>query len=360
MNALSDNSTEIVQISSASHITEIPVLRYDDNPEFNEYVDSDYGDMIEIAGCSLVPSQVLFYTDIEAYKTALQDFRAQIKDKLITTVTREFPSPIAYNFYRMMMGYENKLQRLHYMRDSWESLINLSFALAVCELVNGGHDTEVFHYRLSKLFSDSLSDRLDLINALAEHLERTGDSPTILPVQAIEAVHDMRQLNRIRNEFSHIGALSEVQADNQYAEHIDEVMLLFERMEGLKDVLLLQFTSHSRDPLAPRFEVFRGESTTRTYEHIPFTMDEHANASRQFRVGAVAAKITGKLASLSPMIICRPDSSGHNTKLYFYKRKRGSSPTWKFEYECFSDSEVIEVDQAECTDEIEIIRELVS
>lgn len=52
-------------------------LRYEDNEEFNEFLDSQSGELV-IWGVILLPSKVLFDQDIEAYKLQLQEY---IQDK---------------------------------------------------------------------------------------------------------------------------------------------------------------------------------------------------------------------------------------------------------------------------------------
>ena len=51
-------------------------VRYEDYPDFNEAFDHAY-DLIRLGGLELLPSQVLFDVDLEAYKTALNEFIAE-------------------------------------------------------------------------------------------------------------------------------------------------------------------------------------------------------------------------------------------------------------------------------------------
>ena len=51
-------------------------VRYEDQPDFNESFDSD-NELIRLGELELLPSQVLFHVDLEAYKTALNDFIAE-------------------------------------------------------------------------------------------------------------------------------------------------------------------------------------------------------------------------------------------------------------------------------------------
>ena len=49
---------------------------YEDHADFNEAFDSD-NELIRLGELELLPSQVLFHVDLEAYKTALNDFIAE-------------------------------------------------------------------------------------------------------------------------------------------------------------------------------------------------------------------------------------------------------------------------------------------
>ena len=48
-------------------------VHYEDQPDFNEAFDQD-NELIRLGELELLPSQVLFYVDLEAYKTALNEF----------------------------------------------------------------------------------------------------------------------------------------------------------------------------------------------------------------------------------------------------------------------------------------------
>ena len=51
-------------------------VRYEDHPDFNEVFDGG-NELIRLGELELLPSQVLFHVDLEAYKTALNDFIAE-------------------------------------------------------------------------------------------------------------------------------------------------------------------------------------------------------------------------------------------------------------------------------------------
>ena len=52
---------------------------YEDHADFNEAFDRD-NETIRLGELALLPSRVLFHADIEAYKTALQEFIAERDD----------------------------------------------------------------------------------------------------------------------------------------------------------------------------------------------------------------------------------------------------------------------------------------
>ena len=51
-------------------------VRYEDQRDFNEAFDSD-NELIRLGALELLPSQVLFHVDLEAYRTALNEFIAE-------------------------------------------------------------------------------------------------------------------------------------------------------------------------------------------------------------------------------------------------------------------------------------------
>ena len=54
-------------------------LRYDDNPDFNEYCDTSHEDVV-IFGLTFRASEMLFNTDIEAYRSNLAEFQSMESD----------------------------------------------------------------------------------------------------------------------------------------------------------------------------------------------------------------------------------------------------------------------------------------
>lgn len=63
------------------------IIKYGDNKEFNESLDSE---TVEVAGLDMLPSEILYNTDYEAYKQELDDWKREgIKDELRSEIIEE-------------------------------------------------------------------------------------------------------------------------------------------------------------------------------------------------------------------------------------------------------------------------------
>jgi hypothetical protein len=110
--------------------------RYDSCPQYNDWLDQQYFDqsgVLNIFNYQPRPSFVLFSLSQDTYQAAFADFQQQRQEELKQTVFDEFPSPIAHYFYRFENGYENELQRLHFLRDTWEAIVDVLHSAIVAE-----------------------------------------------------------------------------------------------------------------------------------------------------------------------------------------------------------------------------------
>jgi hypothetical protein len=195
--------------------------KYEKNSDFNEYLDEE-GE-IEIEGITFQRSWVLYNLDPIAYDSALRDFRQRIEEDFKEMVCNDFPTPIAYPFYRSEWGYENSIQRLLFLRDTWESLIFVLYAIVVGEflfLEIPMNDTKI---KKKEILSDRLYSKLDIIKQLLklEHLKNYEFNS--LNIISNEVIKKIIELNQTRNAFSHSPALSEAQATKIYSECYPDV-----------------------------------------------------------------------------------------------------------------------------------------
>ena len=200
-------------------------LVYEDNAKFNDYLDGEY-ELVEIAGQEFRPSEVLYEMSKGSYTIALQEFKEKEISDLKQTIFNNFPTPIAVCFYRFENGFENNIQRLHFLRDTWESVINFLHALVIGNFRYKCLNIADSGVKFNDLFTDKISIKLLTIERLLQFAENADLNLECNDFIPIDTIQDMRELNRERNEFSHSAALSENQARKIIIENIDEVQSL--------------------------------------------------------------------------------------------------------------------------------------
>ena len=136
---------------------------FDSNSAFNAWIDAKFaesnGGELTIIGKTLRPSEVLHRLGYDGYETAFQQFKESREESLIDVVTTQFPIIIAHPFSRFLEGSEHEVQRLQFLRDTWEGLINFTHALAVGE-ARQMRLVLVASAKCGQILSDRLADRI--------------------------------------------------------------------------------------------------------------------------------------------------------------------------------------------------------
>lgn len=249
---------------------QLDLRNFDSNPEYNEWLDDQHveqwGDNLNILGYQPRPSFVLFSLSQDTYQAAFDDFRRQREDNLKELVFDEFPSPIAHYFYRFENGYENELQRLHFMRDSWEATADVLHAIAAAEC-RFRKISLVDPIKFSDLLTDSVGQRLLNIERIISQAKAQGVDLQICEIVSLSTLQTMRDLNQSRNGFSHSAAQSEAQARTWISECYEDVISILDDLRALSDVKVLRYLGQS-DNRTLRCEVFRGHSFTKTINSL--------------------------------------------------------------------------------------------
>jgi len=152
-------------------------LEYPDNPDFNQSVDDEIGE-INIYGEKFLSSYILFELKRETYRIALTEFSERQFEELQQLVFGSFPALIAYN-YRLSVrgpGANDPVKKFLHLKDAWEGAINVLNALAFGEVRAKGislKTANVFHsgnpnlHFTSKVIrTDELKQRLENIRAI--------------------------------------------------------------------------------------------------------------------------------------------------------------------------------------------------
>ena len=305
--------------------------RYEENSDFTEYLDEE-GE-IEIAGITFHRSWVLYNMDPIAYDSALRDFRQRREEDFKEMVYNDFPTPIAYPFYRSERGFENNIQRLHFLRDTWESLIFVLYAIVVGESLFLEIPMNDAKIKKKEIFSDKLSTKLNIIKQLLnlEHVKNYElNSRNVITNEVIEK---LIELNRTRNGFSHSPAISEAQATKIYSECYLDVFLVLHDLKNLKDIQLLRYIGQKENPHNLRCETFRGYSTTKTIKTITIDQDQLTNSAKYLDEKYILVMNNKHIYSISPFLHFKQDTSGHQTSICVCKKKSGEDPNQKLGFE---------------------------
>src|SRR6266850_8572604 len=326
---------------------QLDLNNFDACPQYNDWVDEQYAEQsgtLDILGFQPRPSFVLFNLSQDTYQAAFDDFRRQREEELKEIVFAEFPSPIAHYFYRFENGYENDLQRLHLLRDTWEAMVDILHAIAVSECrFLGVVLTDPITFK--DCLSDSVAQRLLNIERIitnAQDLSVDLQSVDIVPIETLQA---MRDLNQSRNGFSHSAAQSEQQARIWTSECYQDVIDILDDLRGLADIQVLRYIGQA-DARTLRCEVFRGHGFTKTINSIELTDDQIRDSQRYFQQGQILVSCNDCIFGLRPLVYYREDASGHTTKLCMFRKARGDAPNRRIEYEVVGDSARCDEDRA--------------
>ena len=269
---------------------------------------------------------------------------------------RNFPSPVAHYFYRFENGYENELQRLHFLRDTWEAIVDILHAIAVaeCRFLNLSLADPV---RFKDLLSDSVAQRLLNVERILNVVKDRGVNLEIAHISPIATLQLMRELNESRNAFSHSAAQSELQARTWIGECYEDVI---DVLDDLRDLAEIQIGRHigQVDARTLRCEVFRGHGFTKTINNVGLTDEQIRESQRYFQHGQILAFCKQRIVGLRPLVHYREDVSGHTTKLCMFRKTRGDLPNRRIEYEVVGESARWDQDRSLFKVEIDELRVL--
>lgn len=332
---------------------------FDACPQYNEWLDEQYAEQsgtLDVLGFQPRPSFVLFSLSQDTFQAAFDDFQRQREEELKEIVFSDFPSPIAHYFYRFVNGYENELQRLHLLRDSWEAIVDILHAIAVaeCRFLNFLLTDPI---TFKDLFSDSVAQRLLNIERIITHAQGQGIGLQIAEIVSISTLQTMRDLNQSRNGFSHSAAQSELQARTWTSECYEDVINALDDLRGLADIQVLRHIGQV-DARTLRCEVFQGHGFTKTINNIALTNDQIAESQQYFQQGQILVSCSQRIFGLRPLVHYREDASGHTTKLCVFRKTRGDAPNRRIEYEVIGESARRDEDRTVFKVEIDELRAL--
>lgn len=333
--------------------------RFDACPLYNEWLDRTYTEEngeLNILAFRPRPSEVLFQMSPDTYEAAFADFQQEREDELKKKVFDDFPSPIAHYFYRFDNGYENDLQRLHLLRDTWESIVDVIHAVAVAECRHKGVAL-VEPVTFADLLSNSVAQRLLNIERLMQQAADVETPLKISQVVPVATLQKMRELNQSRNGFSHSAAQSEAQARTWIGECYSDVIDVLDDIKAFAEINVYRYLGQV-DGLTLRCEHFSGHGFTRTIKPVTLSTAQVAASQHFFQQGQMLVACEGEVFGLRPLVLFKEDAGGHVTKLCLFRRTHGDAPDRKVEYEIVGEAVRHDEDRAVVQADINELRAL--
>ncbi|MBD2230968.1 hypothetical protein [Phormidium tenue] len=334
-------------------------ISYEENSDFNEEFDEQEGGYVAIGGYQFRPSFILFTVEPVGYHTALVEFRQDAIEKFKEFVYSKFPTPIAFVFERFERGYENQQQRLKLLQDTWESIIYLLYALIVSEYRHFRFSMTETAIKPKQIVSNKIDDRLSIIEQLITLAIDKNHPLPCLNYISNDVVDKLRELNRVRNEFSHSFAKTDLQCRQTISRYQGDVLNILQGISEISSITLARYVSQEESILSFRHEDFKGASLNRTFSAKDIMPDKLDSVSYHLNSRNVLAIHGEDIYCVTPFVHFRLDDIG-NPKLCFYKQKRGRDVCLELFYEVLDGSGEVPLgeDQISKADFVNAINEI--
>ncbi len=298
---------------------------------FNESL--DVNGIISIAGTDFFPSRILYEMEPIGYVEAYQEFEDGEFERIKDTIYNYYPSCVAYNFRLSEKGEgaSDPVRKLLHLKDTWESIIFVLYAIVWGEIRNKSIDlkaSQVFistgangnpvykSFTTDRLISDALKTKIQNIKAVIQY-SKTNNLGLKCEEIEIELLDKLLELQNIRNDISHHTAPTKEEAE----EELKTVVPLFKEMliktEFLADCKILRFESFAAKC---KCEEFNGYSLGAEFDEFDF------GTSQAFVLGLgqehLFIKWGNELFSISPFL--HFEKRGRNSFLSYFKEKKDS------------------------------------
>jgi hypothetical protein len=339
---------------SSASTSSLPALERD--ARFDEDLDAEGA--IEVAGSLFAPSEVLARLDPLAYGTARDLFRKARRADAPQIATQEYPYPIAHCTFRFLRGWETQNKRAQFLKDTWEALIAVVFALALAELRSVGQKVTVKTDKVR-----NFRRHLDSWN-IRDHLEVlavTARSPVSLPffhaLGGEQIVEGLIALNQRRHEsLAHLGTLNETRSRELVDELWPDVVSILDAASPLGDLELIRYVGPTEPRGYHRLEVFRGHASTQTFDDRKLASLQAAALASRSRT-ELFAMLRDQVLPLSPMLRWR-EARGSQSDIGFFKKRSIRAGRSVFSFEVFGTSECFETDDPALQEDLDAIKSL--
>jgi hypothetical protein len=188
-----------------------------------------------------------------------------------------------------------------------------------------------------QIVSDSLDERLSIIEQLVKLSIDKGYSLSCLKYTSIAVVEKLRELNRVRNKFSHSFAKTDAQCRQTISEYKDEVLTILQSISEIRNIVLVRYISQEGSILSFRHEDFQGASLNRTFDSKTINPAKITQITNHLNNRNILAICDEDIYCVSPFLHFKVDEIG-NPRLCFYKKKKGRDFDLELLYEVLDGS----------------------
>lgn len=304
----------------------IPKIEFIDNPEFNLWLNESFPILIE--EYEFRSSEVLYNLKFDWYIEALDRFNND-PQLVLSRITKNFPTPIAYYIDQAENNYQNDHHRLDLLKSCWEAIIFFIYGLVVGEAryksipLNSIGLTKYDTFRSDKVF-----DKLNIVENILDYVTKNAfhfESALLIPISTL---NDIRRLNQDRNGFEHASAKTALQQKRLYNELFPVVSSVLNKLIGFEKIKLFRYHEAAL-PLFPRCEIFNGSSLGGKKETIILKKENYIEIMEEFDNTNIYAQVNGLAFCVSPFIHFYQEDHETNALICFFKKHK--SGKYKFE-----------------------------
>lgn len=304
-----------------------------DNPEFNLWLNESFPVMIE--EFEFNASEILYNQKKDFYLQALERYNTD-PQLVLSRITKNFPTPIAYYIDQAEYNYQNDHHRLDLLKSCWEAIIFFVFGLVVAEARYRNIPFKTLGLTKYETFrSDKVFDKLNTVENILDYVLKNGfpfESASIIPIATLT---EIRLLNQERNGFEHAAAKTTLQQQKLYAELFPIVTNVLNQLIGFEKIKMFRY-HESPLPLFPRCEIFNGSSLGGKKDTIILQKDNYIEIMDDFDNTAVYVQINDTAFSVSPFIHFYQEDHETNALICFFKKKIAGG---KYKFEVVSKSQ---------------------
>ncbi|MEN6332413.1 MAG: hypothetical protein ABFD57_10535 [Smithella sp.] len=304
-------------------------LEYADNPEFNQTIDEEIGDIV-IYGEKLSASYILYELKYETYRIAFTDYLDRKFEDLQERTFDDYPPLIAFNYRSAMRGpgSNDSVRKFLHLKDAWEGAINIlnalvfgeirakSITLKSAQVYHSGNPN--MHFNSKIIRTDELKQRLENVRAIINYSAASSLGLTCEKHVSPSLLDNLYSLQDNRNHFSHSATPTKEQAEVELKVVMPIVNKVLEELQFMENITFLRFELFDTKC---RFETFRGHHLNKDFDNI--NVDSAKLGYVMTNLGQVVfARWNDEFFSVSPFLHYLNDTSGYETYLCFYKGKK--------------------------------------